>query len=472
MPAVLERLDAAGPAAGVDGAEVVFPPGFTNRDGEPLPLIVRSRAGALHVRHQRPGVRHRPRRAGQGRRALYVVGAPQAQHLAMVFAVVGDGRLAGAAHRGGARRRSAACSAPDRKMLKSRGGEPVRFIDVVDEAIERGRRGRRREEPGAPARAAGGDRSRRRHRRPQVRRPVHRSHPRLRLRLGSHAVVRRQHGAVPAVRPRPDLLAVPARRGRPGERAVDRADVSRPTRSGPWRCALLGYDTAVAETVERYSPHRLCTYLYELASDFTTFYEHCPVLQRRRRRPRAQPPGAQRPDRAGAGPRPRPARHRGTRADVAGRPARAPTRNVPTGTRWGRSSSRDAARAAGSGISGGAVGCGLHATCALRRRHAASPHGGRVRTPPCVLGWSAGTWSMPFSCAGWLGWIGWRWWAVGAPRRASDAVVPVRRRGRAAPRGRWGWRRRGAARQCTGRRATRRSTCPPRRHRSAPRRDG
>ena len=30
---------------------------------------------------------------------------------------------------------------------------------------------------------------------------------------------------------------------------------------------------------DRYSPHRLCTYLYELASDFTTFYEHCPVLK-------------------------------------------------------------------------------------------------------------------------------------------------------------------------------------------------
>jgi len=42
---------------------------------------------------------------------------------------------------------------------------------------------------------------------------------------------------------------------------------------------LLGYEAAIAETVERHSPHRLCTYLYELAADFTTFYEHCPVLK-------------------------------------------------------------------------------------------------------------------------------------------------------------------------------------------------
>ena len=42
---------------------------------------------------------------------------------------------------------------------------------------------------------------------------------------------------------------------------------------------VLGYPTVVAETASRTSPHRLCTYLYELAADFTGFYEHCPVLQ-------------------------------------------------------------------------------------------------------------------------------------------------------------------------------------------------
>ncbi|MEC6987196.1 MAG: DALR anticodon-binding domain-containing protein, partial [Actinomycetota bacterium] len=27
------------------------------------------------------------------------------------------------------------------------------------------------------------------------------------------------------------------------------------------------------------SPHRLCTYLFELAQSFTSFYEQCPVLK-------------------------------------------------------------------------------------------------------------------------------------------------------------------------------------------------
>jgi arginyl-tRNA synthetase len=42
---------------------------------------------------------------------------------------------------------------------------------------------------------------------------------------------------------------------------------------------LLSFDGAVAETVERFAPHRLCTYLFDLAQDFTAFYDACPVLR-------------------------------------------------------------------------------------------------------------------------------------------------------------------------------------------------
>ena len=42
---------------------------------------------------------------------------------------------------------------------------------------------------------------------------------------------------------------------------------------------ILAFDAAVGETAERYVPHRLCTYLFDLAQDFTSFYEACPVLK-------------------------------------------------------------------------------------------------------------------------------------------------------------------------------------------------
>ncbi|NCV47371.1 MAG: arginine--tRNA ligase, partial [Actinobacteria bacterium] len=43
--------------------------------------------------------------------------------------------------------------------------------------------------------------------------------------------------------------------------------------------ALLQFDSAVHDALDRFSPHRLCTYLYDLASTYTSFYEHCPVLK-------------------------------------------------------------------------------------------------------------------------------------------------------------------------------------------------
>ncbi len=42
---------------------------------------------------------------------------------------------------------------------------------------------------------------------------------------------------------------------------------------------LLAYPTALGETMATYSPHKLCTYLFDLAQDFSAFYEHCPVMQ-------------------------------------------------------------------------------------------------------------------------------------------------------------------------------------------------
>ncbi|MEO3842728.1 arginine--tRNA ligase [Streptomyces sp. B22F1] len=40
-----------------------------------------------------------------------------------------------------------------------------------------------------------------------------------------------------------------------------------------------GFAAVVAEAAEEYAPHKITAYLYQLASHFTTFYEHCPVLK-------------------------------------------------------------------------------------------------------------------------------------------------------------------------------------------------
>jgi arginyl-tRNA synthetase len=42
---------------------------------------------------------------------------------------------------------------------------------------------------------------------------------------------------------------------------------------------LLTFDAAIDASLETWSPHKLCTYLFELAGEFTSFFENCPVLR-------------------------------------------------------------------------------------------------------------------------------------------------------------------------------------------------
>ena len=49
--------------------------------------------------------------------------------------------------------------------------------------------------------------------------------------------------------------------------------------SASWPCSLLQFEAPVRDTLDKFSPHRLCTYLFDLAQDFTAFYEACPVLK-------------------------------------------------------------------------------------------------------------------------------------------------------------------------------------------------
>ena len=142
----------------------------------------------------------------------------------------------------------------DRKMLRSRS----RRRGQADRAARRGgraRRGRgRREEPRPRRRHARRGRAHDRHRRGQVRRPVDRPRQGLRLRLGPDARVRRQHGAVPAVRARPHLLDLPSRRRRSRRRARASPITIVEPQERQLAQRLLGYPTAHRAT--RWRPTR------------------------------------------------------------------------------------------------------------------------------------------------------------------------------------------------------------------------
>ncbi len=136
MDDVYGRLEASGLLEDSDDAKVVFAPGFTNRENEPLPLIVRSRSGAyMYATSDLACVVDRVERLNLDL-LVYVVGAPQAQHLQMVFEVC---RMAGflqppneAVHVSFGNVLGA-----DKKMLRSRSGDSVKLIELLDEGVER-----------------------------------------------------------------------------------------------------------------------------------------------------------------------------------------------------------------------------------------------------------------------------------------------------------------------------------------------
>ena len=79
--------------------------------------------------------------------------------------------------------------------------------------------------------------------------------------------------------------------------------------------ALVQLGGVLDRAAETLQPHRICAFLYDLATAFTSFYEGCPVLKAEGAHARLAP----RPVRghgAHARARPRPARHRRARPDV------------------------------------------------------------------------------------------------------------------------------------------------------------
>jgi arginyl-tRNA synthetase len=121
-----------------DGALCLFMEGFTSRDGDPLPMIVRKSDGGFnYATSDIATIMHRVEKLG-AKRIIYVVGLPQKHHFEMLFAGV---RQAGFVsddvsleHLGF----GSVLSATGRPF-KTREGGAVKLKDVLDEAVARAR---------------------------------------------------------------------------------------------------------------------------------------------------------------------------------------------------------------------------------------------------------------------------------------------------------------------------------------------
>ncbi|HEY3648002.1 MAG TPA: arginine--tRNA ligase [Streptosporangiaceae bacterium] len=285
----VSELEERGIAVVSEGALCAFPAGFTGREGRPLPLIIRkSDGGYNYASTDLAAVRYRVDKLSADR-AIYVVGSEQALHFQMVFAVAREaGWIPPEARFEHAQ--IGMVLGQDGNRLRTREGETPKLIGLLQEGVDRAR-GILDEvdaasrfdaaELDAVAEAVGigavkyADLS-------TARDSAYlfdwdrmisfrgNTGPYLQYATARIKSIFRRAGEAEAGE-------AEAGQAEAGARRSGVAITAGPERALALR--LLDFGTMVTQLGETAEPHRLCAYLFDVASLFTTFYEECPVLK-------------------------------------------------------------------------------------------------------------------------------------------------------------------------------------------------
>ena len=272
---VVSDLDAKGLLSEDQGAQCVFMDEFKNKEGAPLPVIVKKADGGyLYATTDLAALRYR---AGtlHADRMLYFVDQRQALHFQQMFSLA---KRAGFVpenteleHMG-----FGTMNGPDGRPFKTRDGGTVKLIDLLDEAEQRAYNLVRDKNPELDDSA---------------------------LRTIAHAV---GIGAVKYAdlsknrssdyifnfeqmlsfegNTAPYLLYAYTRVASVFRKAgLDMGDVNgdfllQEEAEQALAARLVQFGEVLESVAEKGLPHLLCTYLYDVAGLFSTFYEHCPIL--------------------------------------------------------------------------------------------------------------------------------------------------------------------------------------------------
>lgn len=282
LPDVVNDLENSGLLVEDQGAKCVFLEGFTNKRGEPLPLIVqKSDGGYNYATTDLAALRYRIQHDGANR-IIYVTDAGQANHFAQVFQV--------AQRAGWLPETVEVVHVPfglvlgeDGKKLKTRSGETVRLRDLLDEAIARAR-------ADLETRIQAEDRQETEEFIDHVAQVVGMAavkYADLSQNRTSNYVFSFDKMLSLKGNTAPYLLYAYARIqsiGRKGgidfEQLRTKAKVSLPEDQEVTLAKhLLQISEVIKEVEQELLPNRLCQYLYELSEKFSQFYDQCPVLK-------------------------------------------------------------------------------------------------------------------------------------------------------------------------------------------------
>ena len=274
LPVVVAELSQKGLAVESDGAKVVFLDEFKNKDGEPAAFIVQKQGGGfLYSTTDLATMRHRVNNL-RATRLLYVVDTRQDLHFKQLFTTsrkagwlpenvsaefIGFGTMMG----------------KDNKPFKTRSGDTVKLVDLLDEAVERATRLVREKNPELSDEQA--------------------AHIGRVVGIGAvkYADLSKNRTS-DYVFDWDNMLSFEGNTAPYLQYAYTRVQ-SVLRRAGEWNesaalqlnepleqqlaVELLKFEDVLSSVAETCFPHYLAAYLYQLATLFSRFYEACPILK-------------------------------------------------------------------------------------------------------------------------------------------------------------------------------------------------
>jgi arginyl-tRNA synthetase len=282
LPDVITHLEQGGLLEENQGAKCVFLEGFTNKEGEPLPLIVqKSDGGYNYATTDLAALKYRVEQ-DQATRIIYVTDSGQSNHFAQVFQVAKKAGLIP--------ENMEVVHVPfglvlteSGKKIKTREGETIRLKDLLDEAINRAKQDleNRLQEDGRQETEEFIN---------QVSKAVGLSAVKYAdlsqnrttdYRFSYEKMLALQGNTAPYLLYAYVRVQGLSRKGNIDfeHLSTDQQIVIQEDTELILAKHLLQLDYIIKEVERDLLPNRLCLYLYELSQKFNQFYDQCPILQ-------------------------------------------------------------------------------------------------------------------------------------------------------------------------------------------------
>ena len=276
LPEVVQRLDDQGLIVESNGAMVVFPEGWVNRENEPLPLIIRKGDGGYnYATSDLACIINRVENIG-GTEFLYVVGAEQSQHFDMVFQVARQANFMDNSIKS-VHIPFGLVVGSDGKKLASRDGEAISLKDLLEESIIRADKSILEKNPEMKE---------------SERKEISKMIGIGSVKYADLSVDRNKNyvfdwdkmlsfdgNTAPYLQYAHARICSIFRKASISKDSFENTEIQITNVNEASLCrVLIRFSESIDDAINNYAPHRLAVYLHKLAQEFASFYENCPVL--------------------------------------------------------------------------------------------------------------------------------------------------------------------------------------------------